>query len=810
MTRAAADDTWGRAALAEPSEAAPARHSRKSLSLGLSLRLGLLLSALPLPVEASPSIAWIFPPGGQRGTTITLTVSGKDLQDVTGVFATGTGITAQPLPASEPLRPPLITLKPGEKAKPPDAKDLRQFKVAIAPEAPLGRQELRVLGPSGVSNARYFHVGDQPEVVEKEPNDDSTGQLVEPPVVINGRIQQDTDVDLYTFHGKKGQRIVGEVYGERSLGMIGDSWLKGYLELRDGAGKVLASSEGYLHWDPLIDIALPVDGDYTFAFRDLMYRGAAEAVYRLAIGALPRATAFFPLGGRRGTSVESHFVGANLGPSPSRVVAIAADAPLGLRDERLQTPSGWTNALPFAVGDLPEVHEQEPNDDAAHAMAVSAPVTINGRVDHPGDVDSFRFKPRKGQRLILEVMSNRAESPMDPYLRILDSDGNVVQENDDERERDSRIDRTFDSADDYVVQIRDLDNRGGESFVYRLSIAPPRPDFQITATPDKPPIGAGGTALVNLAVSRSDGFDGDVSVSVDGLPSGISATTALIPKGQEKGRLTVSAADGLSVQALALRVFGEATIAGHHERRLAGTTETYNIQGTAFTRDLTGPIACVGDPAPLSIAVQPVVRTLKAGETAEIKVQARRRPEAKGEIKVQIPDLPAGVTATPATIAEGAIAATVKLNVDPDAGAAAVNLVAAGETTIGKNPYTATSPAFSLAVSEVPGFALAVEPAELTAIHGEKKEYPFTAKIARRGGFDGPVELQWVFPGGTLPAGRIEAGHSEAHLTIKLPKELPAGAVEVKLIATGLVGGQSRTRTIAIKLNVTAAKAEGK
>ena len=45
--------------------------------------------------------------------------------------------------------------KPGEKTKPPDAKEFRQFKVAIAPEAPLGRQELRVFGPSGVSNARY-------------------------------------------------------------------------------------------------------------------------------------------------------------------------------------------------------------------------------------------------------------------------------------------------------------------------------------------------------------------------------------------------------------------------------------------------------------------------------------------------------------------------------------------------------------------------------------------------------------------------------------------------------------------------------
>ena len=143
----------------------------------------------------------------------------------------------------------------------------------------------------------------------------------------------------------------------------------------------------------------------------------------------------------------------------------------------------------------------------------------------------------------------------------------------------------------------------------------------------------------------------------------------------------------------------------------------------------------------------------QGGRIAEIKIQARRRPEANGEIKVQICDLPAGVTATPASIAGGAVAATVKLNVDPDAGAAAVNLVAAGETTIGKNPYTATSPAFSLAVSEVPGFTLAIEPAELSASQDDKKKVPFTAKIARRGGFDGPVELQWVFPGGNLGGG---------------------------------------------------------
>src|SRR5439155_23438196 len=141
-------------------------------------------------------------------------------------------------------------------------------------------------------------------------------------------------------------------------------------------------------------------------------------------------------------------------------------------------------------------------------------------------------------------------------------------------------------------------------------ISPPHPDFSVTATPDRPLIGSGGTALVDLSVSRSEGFDGDVKVSVADLPAGLSATTALIRKGQGKGRLTVSAADGLPVEALALHVCGEAEIAGHRERRLAGTTETYNIQGTAFTRDLTGPIACVGAPALVTLAVEPASLSL--------------------------------------------------------------------------------------------------------------------------------------------------------------------------------------------------------
>ena len=110
----------------------------------------------------------------------------------------------------------------------------------------------------------------------------------------------------------------------------------------------------------------------------------------------------------------------------------------------------------------------------------------------------------------------------------------------------------------------------------------------------------------------------------------------------------------------------------------------------------------------------------------------------------------------------------------------------------------------------VPGFVLTVEPKELTAAAGSKSEIPLTVKVTRRGGFDGPIELQWIFPGQKLPGGRIEAGRSEAKLSLKLPEKVSEGNLEVKLTAVATVGGEVRNREYPIKLTVTAPKPGGK
>ena len=108
------------------------------------------------------------------------------------------------------------------------------------------------------------------------------------PVTVNGRIQEGSDVDAVTFHALPTETVVCEIHALRILGEINDSWLKGYMEIRDASGATLAESEGtsddYYRWDPLIFFTAPKEGDYTVYYRDLNWRGAPSAVYRLTVG----------------------------------------------------------------------------------------------------------------------------------------------------------------------------------------------------------------------------------------------------------------------------------------------------------------------------------------------------------------------------------------------------------------------------------------------------------------------------------------------------------------------------------------------
>ena len=95
---------------------------------------------------------------------------------------------------------------------------------------------------------------------------------------------------------------------------------------------------------------------------------------------------------------------------------------------RVADEEGASALRRFVVGTLPEVNEQEPNDDyrKPHALA-TANVTVNGRLAKAGDVDCFGLKLRKGQTLVASVEAKEDEPVLvllkaapgpRPYLRL--------------------------------------------------------------------------------------------------------------------------------------------------------------------------------------------------------------------------------------------------------------------------------------------------------------------------------------------------------------------------------------------------------
>ena len=95
----------------------------------------------------------MFPPGGQQGTTVDLTVGGgTDLDELDQMVFAHPGITAvQKLDANgNPVA--------------------NTFTVTVAADVPSGLYDVRVRGLFGVSNPRMFRVDSLPEAAEVEPN----------------------------------------------------------------------------------------------------------------------------------------------------------------------------------------------------------------------------------------------------------------------------------------------------------------------------------------------------------------------------------------------------------------------------------------------------------------------------------------------------------------------------------------------------------------------------------------------------------------------------------------------------------------
>ena len=176
-------------------------------------------------------------------------------------------------------------------------------------------------------------------------------------------------------------------------------------------------------------------------------------------------------------------------------VTFASDAKPGRREIRVITKRGISNALPFYVGQVPEVarkpmktmqlsilgkeqlaQRKRPLEEVEVRVAV--PCTMNGQIA-AGEMNRYRFPASKGQRLVISAKA-RELVPYVPdgvpgwlqaVLRLRDASGKEVAYNDDFRsDPDPVIFFEVPEDGEYLLTINEALFRGRESFVYRITL----------------------------------------------------------------------------------------------------------------------------------------------------------------------------------------------------------------------------------------------------------------------------------------------------------------------------------------------------
>ena len=622
--------------------------------------------------QTPPKIGYVYPAGGQQGTTVEALICGRQLYGAREVLLSGTGVRARVIKNCQMyianadtrlvarnlfieaknriekemgLSTEPTPLMPGnadtrevdpEKVqaqyvyfdrlkKNPTLEDLQLLyyehfaprpdrmpsqalvmgtlvEIAIAPDAPPGDRELRLIGGAGFSNAVCFQVGTINEINELEPNDtdlipkaaSSNGKksdddpmvsmanvqldfwssrprdgslavirqlpVLELPIVINGQIRRG-DVDRFKFKAAAREKLVIGVRARHLIPYLADAvpgWFQAAVTLFAPDGKVVAeSSSNRTDPDPLILYEVPKSGVYTLEIQDSIFRGRDDFVYRISIGQMPYVSSMFPLGGQVNQPLAVDLHGWNL---PERVALLDTQSDSAKVSELAALSGVWLPyPIRYAVDTLPDILEQEPNDDVKSAMKLTLPMIVNGRIDKPGDVDCFRFNGKSGEKVVLDVSARNLGSPFDGVLELLDANGKQLAFNDDRagsegpnigletHHADPYLMVELPANGEYTVRLYHSGSQGGSEYAYRLRASAPRPDFEVFVSPS-------GLVLDKAVkpfqahVIRKDGFDGEIRLRLKSTVPGISLGASTIPTGADKAECelkTDSQYDGL-------------------------------------------------------------------------------------------------------------------------------------------------------------------------------------------------------------------------------------------------------------------------
>jgi hypothetical protein len=756
----------------------------------------LLLLVGTTTAHAEPPVAsYIFPAGGQRGTTVKVHVGGLFLHNSCGFEMVGPGVKAsKQLRRTETLwlEGPLLPLPDSQQAE--DYPKDMAGEVTIRADAAPGNRYWRVWTAQGATPAKQFQVGELPEVIEEEIPGDPMPVPVQLPVTINGRIFPREDIDIWTFQAKKGQPVFCEVHAAR-LG----SPLDAHLELKGPDGRRLAEGVSGPEGDPTLHFTAPVDGSYQLHIHDVRMSGGPAFVYRLTLTSQPRVFRVYPLGGRRGGKVKLEMEGQALPGNPVEV-ALPGDGP-SIYVHRVALAGKLTNGFLLDLDDVEEHLEVEPNDEPGQVKSVRVPAVCNGRIQKPGDVDHWAFQARKGEVYELELRAGRLGSPLIGVVTLLDATGKELAraEAQGPGQGDPRLDFKVPADGIYTVRVQDrFGSRGGPSFAYRLRIAHPGPpDFGLVLQGDAVTLPRGGQARLKVTVERVGSFAKPVVLAIDGLPAGVTFSPGAVAAGQSGVELTFKAEKTTNVGPARLTIRGTA-LEGSVVRRVA----TMLVPRGQLPLDSV--LMAVTLPTPFKIKGEYEMHLVPRGTAYERRYHIERGGY-DGPITVSLADRQArhlqGVGGPTIVVPPGAKEFTYSVTLPPwmELGRTSRTCVM-GVGRVKDEAGREHEVSFS-SVGQNEQMVAVVEPGPLeidvgrpSLAAGSGKSVTLPLRVVRGKGVSGPVTVELVIPphirGLTVEPLVISAGKEQGNLALRFATG-PLGPFNMPLVVRATLAGRA-------------------
>jgi hypothetical protein len=598
-----------------------------------------------------PTLREVSPRGVPRGATTEISIVGYNLAHASAIYFSEPSVKAtitriKELPDQDDVRlggngtPLTIDLGPLPVRNEVTA-DLE-----IAPDAPVGPVNFRVLTPLGLSPQGTLSL--EPyygETADREPNDtpeevtDFTGL----PTILVGAISKPGDLDYYKIHARAGQQLVFE-NNARFLG----SALQPIITIYDENQNVIREwREDAARRNSSFAQTFDKEGTYYIRISDYQESGSGNHFYRIMVGPLPIVLSAFPLGIEQGKSAEVTLTGFNLATTK---VEVKGEPNEGQLDAQLLRPAGESGAaftrVQLAIGTEPEI--------IAGSQTVPVPVTINGRLTEP--YHDFRFHARKGQNLVFDVNAARLGSPLDSQLEILDTAGHPVER------------ATIRAIAQNSLQLRDaasteagirLDQQAGYQVgdyfmigteIVRVEAMPRGPDDDFVMS------NFNGQRITYLDTTSEAHAVDTPAYKVQIHPAG----SKFPPNGLPLIHLTYRNDDGGPGYGKDSRLRFTAPSDGDFIVRIS---DVRKLTGPDFAYRLT-----IRPPRPdYRLSVSPRNPNVPAGGRIPITVTAFRMDDFDGPIPVSVKDLPPGLHATTGVILQGEKSTTLTLSADRNA-----------------------------------------------------------------------------------------------------------------------------------------------